>query len=227
MALPLSAVARHGEGEWRAVVRTGSDPPSLLDPAVAATSRALFVHGGRRLSDGLLDDLLWRYELSCSCWMRLELPGGVPRARSGHSLTALRGNLYTLGGDMDMSSDDTDKSHKSRVGLHMSHTDSSIDGSTRNTSLDQSVSALSDVDTPSANLSGEARRIHPGRRRRSAVGALLPQPLLEAVRGGGGGGGYGTEFGDAQFWTLSSPLGATGWRRLTQVPGPLARSGHW
>ena len=83
MALPLSAVARHCEGEWRAVVRTGSDPPSLLDPAVAATSRALFVHGGRRLSDGLLDDSLWRYELSCSCWMRLELPGGVPRARSG------------------------------------------------------------------------------------------------------------------------------------------------
>jgi len=76
-------------------------PGSLLDAALAPTDEALHVFGGRR-ADGALSAELWRLHLATGTWT-LHRSGDEerPAARSGHTLVALRGALWLLGGRGD------------------------------------------------------------------------------------------------------------------------------
>jgi hypothetical protein len=50
---------------------------------------------------GYLSDL-WKFNLSYSTWLPIESHGATPGRRYGHSLVAIKSNLYVFGGDSDL-----------------------------------------------------------------------------------------------------------------------------
>jgi hypothetical protein len=89
--------ASEGLAHWSRVRISPSVPP-LLDAAIAATDDHLFVFGGRH-ADGSASAELWQLELTTGAWSTARAGEyHRPEARSGHSLIALRGLLWLLGG---------------------------------------------------------------------------------------------------------------------------------
>ena len=73
-------------------------PPPLLDAALAVADDDLFIFGGRK-ADGVLSAELWRLQVTAGAWSTVQAGGGArPAARTGHSLVALRGSVWLLGG---------------------------------------------------------------------------------------------------------------------------------
>ena len=73
-------------------------PPPLLDAALAVADDDLFIFGGRT-ANGALSPELWHLEHAAGAWSMVQAEGGTrPAARTGHTLVALRGSVWLLGG---------------------------------------------------------------------------------------------------------------------------------
>ena len=91
--------ARASNAGWSRVrMEPPHGPQPLLDAALAVADDDLFIFGGRT-ANGALSPELWHLEHAAGAWSTVQAGGGArPAARTGHSLVALRGSVWLLGG---------------------------------------------------------------------------------------------------------------------------------
>ena len=91
--------ARASNAGWSRVrMEPPHGPPPLLDAALAVANDDIYIFGGRTAA-GALSPELWRLEHAAGAWSTVQAGGGArPAARTGHSLVALRGSVWLLGG---------------------------------------------------------------------------------------------------------------------------------
>ena len=94
----LVATRASNPGWSRVRMEPPHGPPPLLDAALAVADEDLFIFGGRT-ANGALSPELWHLEHAAGAWSTVQAEGGTrPAARTGHTLVALRGSVWLLGG---------------------------------------------------------------------------------------------------------------------------------
>ena len=94
----LVATGASNPGWSRVRMEPPHGPPPLLDAALAVTDEDLFIFGGRT-ANGALSPELWHLDNAAGAWSTVQAEGGTrPAARTGHTLVALRGSVWLLGG---------------------------------------------------------------------------------------------------------------------------------